>query len=182
MGLKRVTCGTDMPHDVNVVIEIPAHSKPIKYEVDKASGALFVDRFMATSMRYPCDYGYIPQTLSEDGDPVDVLVICPVPLTTGSVIRVRPIGMLKMEDESGIDAKIIAVPITKLTPLYRTIQEVEDLPSQLLDQIAHFFQHYKDLENGKWVKIEGWVGSELAKQEILLSAQRYNASEEEIAF
>ncbi len=169
----KVKAGRDVPRDINVVIEIPAHSEPIKYEVDKETGAIFVDRFMATSMRYPCDYGYIPQTLSLDGDPVDVLVISPVPLTRGSVLRCRPIGVLNMQDESGMDMKILAVPISKLTTMYDSVQQATDLPKMQLDQIVHFFKHYKDLDEGKWVKLKGWNGINEAHQEIIESLQRY---------
>src|SRR5512139_4211271 len=157
MSLDRVSSGRNLPDDFNVIIEIPAHGEPIKYEVDKESGAMFVDRFMSTAMHYPCNYGYIPHTLSEDGDPVDVLVITPVPLITGVVVRCRPIGMLKMEDEAGGDAKILAVPIDKLSGLYRAIQSPRDLPEIATQQIAHFFEHYKDLEPGKWVRVATWV-------------------------
>lgn len=173
MGLIRVEAGKDVPIDINVVIEIPSHSEPIKYEIDKETGTIFVDRFMATSMRYPCDYGYIPQTLSLDGDPVDVLVISPVPLTRGSVLRCRPIGVLNMQDEAGMDMKILAVPISKLTSMYDTVKKASDLPKMQLDQIVHFFTHYKDLDEGKWVKLNGWSGIEAAHQEIIESIQRY---------
>ena len=174
MGLDRVNSGRALPDDFNVIIEIPAHGEPIKYEVDKETGAMFVDRFMSTSMHYPCNYGYIPHTLSEDGDPVDALVITPIPLITGVVVRCRPIGMLKMTDEAGVDAKLIAVPIDKLCGLYKTVQRPEDLPSLALKQISHFFEHYKDLEEGKWVKVEGWFGPEEAKAEIMAGAAKYN--------
>ena len=173
MGLMNVEAGRDVPRDINVIIEIPAHSEPIKYEVDKDTGAIFVDRFMATSMRYPCDYGYIPQTLSLDGDPVDVLVISPAPLIPGSVLRCRPIGALNMQDESGMDMKILAVPVAKLTSMYDLIKKATDLPKMQLDQIVHFFTHYKDLEEGKWVKLQGWQNIETAYQEILDGMQRY---------
>lgn len=175
MGLSQVGPGKDVPNDINVIIEIPANSAPIKYEVDKETEAMFVDRFLTTCMRYPCDYGYVPKTLSQDGDPVDVLVVSPMPISMGSVIRVRPIGMLNMTDEAGPDQKIIAVPIDKLTLLYRDIQKIDDLPDPLLSQIMHFFNHYKDLDVGKWVKVEGWEGPEAAKQEILNSIERYKA-------
>lgn len=178
MGLSLVNAGADVPHDINVVIEIPAHSEPIKYEVEKLTGALFVDRFIATCMHYPCDYGYIPKTLSEDGDPVDVLVITPTPVNRGSVIRCRPIGMLNMEDEAGYDRKIIAVPIRKLTSLYDHVEKPEDLPPLLLKQIAHFFTHYKDLEPGKWVKLEGWTNKKDAESEILDSKQRFEKAKD----
>jgi inorganic pyrophosphatase len=173
MGLEHLSAGKDIPNDFNVVIEISAHSDPIKFEVDKISGMLMVDRFVSTSMHYPCDYGFIPQTLSEDGDPVDVLVIAPYSLSPGVVIRCRAVGVLKMTDESGIDAKILAVPIDKLTPRYKNIQSPNDLGPDLLAQIEHFFQHYKDLEAGKWVKTNGWEDAAAAKLEIIASVQRY---------
>ena len=175
MSLNRVTAGKDVPNDINVIIEIPAHADPIKFEVDKETGALFVDRFVQTAMHYPCNYGYIPQTLSDDGDPADVLVLSPFALIPGVVVRCRPIGMLKMTDEAGGDTKLLAVPIDKLTPLYRNIETPRDLPSVTIEQITHFFGHYKDLEPGKWVRIEGWVGPEEAKAEILLSVKRFEA-------
>ncbi len=156
MSLNDVPAGKDVPNDVNVIVEIPALSEPVKYEVDKDSGALFVDRFIGTAMHYPCNYGYIPQTLGDDGDAVDVLVVTPIPLRAGSVIRSRIVGFLDMTDESGRDEKLIAVPVSKMTPLYDDIKEASDLPKILLDQIKHFFEHYKDLEAGKWVKVEGW--------------------------
>lgn len=174
MSITKVTAGRDVPNDINVVIEIPERSEPVKYEVDKESGALFVDRFMATAMYYPANYGYIPQTLSNDGDPVDVLVLSAMPLLPGSVIRSRPIGMLKMTDESGEDSKILAVPIDKLTTHYRKVRTHEDVVPHILKTIEHFFAHYKDLEEGKWVKIEGWAGPEAAFAEILASIERYN--------
>ena len=139
MNLDRVDAGKDLPNDFNVIIEIPAHADPIKYEVDKATGALFVDRFVQTAMHYPCNYGYIPHTLGEDGDPVDVLVVSPFALIPGVVVRCRPIGMLKMADEGGGDTKLLAVPIDKLTPLYRDIETPRDLPEVMLAQITHFF-------------------------------------------
>lgn len=174
MGLRDVGPGKNIPHDFNVIIEIPANSEPVKYEIDKETGALFVDRFMATAMRYPCDYGYIPHTLSEDGDPVDVLVVSPMPLSMGAVIRCRAIGMLNMADESGQDAKIIAVPIDKLTALYKHVHTIADLPPGLTAQISHFFEHYKDLEPNKWVKVNGFADAEAAKKEIEASIERYN--------
>ena len=173
MNLDRVTTGRDVPNDVNVIIEIPMNAEPIKYEVDKETGAMFVDRFMSTAMHYPCNYGYVPRTLSGDGDPVDVLVISPFPLISGVVLRCRPVGMLKMEDEAGEDTKLLAVPIDKLTSLYRGVNSPRDLPESVLAQIAHFFQHYKDLEPGKWVKVQGWVGPEEAKKEILEGVARF---------
>lgn len=174
MGIGHVPCGDKTPDEINVIIEIPLQSDPVKYEVNKATGALFVDRFLTTAMYYPCNYGYIPQTLSEDGDPVDVLVITPFPLISGSVVRCRPIGMLKMTDEAGIDAKLLAVPIDKLSTLYHKVHSYEDVSPHLLATIAHFFEHYKDLESEKWVKIEGWVGVKEAKAEIVAGIKRYN--------
>jgi inorganic pyrophosphatase len=165
MSLEKVSSGADVPDDVNVIIEIPMNAEPVKYEVDKASGAIFVDRVLTTPMRYPCNYGYIPRTLSGDGDPSDVLVVMPLPLIPGSVIRVRPIGMLSMEDEAGEDTKLIALPIVKVYSAY--------VPQHTLDRIRHFFEHYKDLEKGKWVKVRGWEGIDAAKQDILDSVARF---------
>ena len=176
MSFENVTPGKDLPSDINVIIEIPAYSAPVKYEVDKETGALTVDRFMGTAMQYPANYGYIPQTLSDDGDPVDVLVITPQPIIGGSVIRCRPIGVLKMSDEAGEDAKILAVPVQKLTQYYNKIETYQDFPEAELDKITHFFEHYKDLEKGKWVKVEGWFGISDAEAEILSSIERYNSS------
>ena len=182
MSLDRVPAGKDVPNDCNVVIEIPMRADPIKYEVDKETGAVFVDRFMSTAMHYPCNYGYIPHTLSDDGDPCDVLVLSPVPLITGVVVRCRPIGMLKLDDEAGGDAKILAVPIDKLSSLYRTVQSPRDLPEITTRQIAHFFEHYKDLEQGKWVKVEGWAGVDDARAEILAGVERYRNAADKPAF
>ena len=176
MALDRVPAGRDVPNEINVVIEIPMNEEPVKYEVDKATGAIFVDRVLTTPMRYPCNYGYVPRTLGGDGDPLDVLVIMPVPLIPGSVIRCRPVGMLNMTDEAGEDMKLVAVPISQVFPAYREIESVRDLPELTLDRIAHFFAHYKDLEKGKWVKIEGWRGAEEAKQEIRAGVERYAAA------
>lgn len=173
MSLNLVGPGKNLPNECNVIIEIPANSDPVKYEVDKDSGALFVDRFVSTLMRYPCNYGYIPNTLADDGDPVDVLVITPFPLVHGAVIRVRPLGMLDMDDESGGDAKLVAVPVTKLTPLYQNVNSISDLPEQLLQQIQHFFENYKALEKGKWVKVKGWKGIEAAQTEITNGVANY---------
>jgi len=156
-----------VPDDVNVIIEIPANAAPIKYEHDKSSGAIYVDRLMGTSMSYPLNYGYVPHTVSGDGDPVDVLVATPFPLLPGVVVRCRPIGLLRMEDEAGIDAKVLAVPVHKLTVLYDDVKNYTDMPLLLINQVAHFFQHYKDLEQGKWVKIVGWEGHEAARKEIM---------------
>ena len=182
MNLDRVPAGRDIPNDFNVIIEIPMNGEPIKYELDKETGAMFVDRFMSTAMHYPCNYGYIPKTLSDDGDPVDVLVLTPIPLITGVVVRCRPVGMLKMTDEAGGDAKLLAVPVDKLCNLYRSIQSPRDLPEITLNQIAHFFEHYKDLEPAKWVKIEGWVGQEEAKVEILSGIENYDRAEKKPMF
>ncbi len=173
MNLDRVGAGHDVPNEFNVIIEIPMNADPIKYEIDKETGALFVDRFMSTAMHYPCNYGYIPHTLSGDGDPVDVLVLSPVPLISGVVVRCRPVGMLKMTDEAGGDEKLLAVPIDKLCNVYLKIQTPDDLPSPALDQIRHFFEHYKDLEPGKWVKVEGWSGPDAARNEIITAVARY---------
>jgi inorganic pyrophosphatase len=173
MSLDRVPAGKSLPDDFNVIIEISRNAEPIKYEVDKASGAIFVDRFMLTAMHYPCNYGYIPQTLSEDGDPADVLVITPFPLQVGVVVRCRPLGVLEMDDESGGDAKLLAVPVDKLYPAYRNLKSYEDLPAEDVGCIQHFFEHYKDLEKGKWVKVKGWKGVDAAREEILRSAERY---------
>ncbi|MDD5297853.1 MAG: inorganic diphosphatase [Rhodocyclaceae bacterium] len=177
MGLDRVPSGKDLPNDFNVVIEIPAHADPVKYEVDKESGAIFVDRFMSTSMHYPCNYGYIPHTIAGDGDPVDVLVMSPFALPPGSVVRCRPIGMLSMVDEAGEDAKLLAVPVDKLTPIYRSVTSPRDLPQITLDQISHFFEHYKDLEPGKFVKVRGWLEADAAKQEIMSGVAAYNEAQ-----
>jgi inorganic pyrophosphatase len=170
---EKISSGESLPYDVNVVIEIPAFSNPIKYEVDKESGLLYVDRFMSTSMHYPCNYGYIPKTLCHDGDPLDVLVMTPFPLLNGSVIRVRPIGVLTMTDESGEDAKLLGVPIDKVSSLYSHVKSYADISQITLNSIAHFFEHYKDLEQGKWVKIGSWGGLEPAYDEIMFSIERY---------
>ena len=167
MSLLNVPAGAKAPDVFNVIIEIPANADPIKYEIDHETGAVFVDRFMGTSMRYPINYGYVPHTIAGDGDPVDVLVVTPFPLAPGVVIRCRPVGVLKMEDDGGVDAKVVAVPVSKLTPLYDKVQTTDDLPELLMKQTVHFFEHYKDLEPGKWVKILGWGTVEDAKQEIV---------------
>jgi len=182
VGLERVKSGRDVPFDINVIIEIPLNSEAVKYEVDKETGAIFVDRMLSTAMRYPCNYGYVPNTLCGDGDPVDVLVVMPVPLIPGSVIRCRPVGMLKMTDDAGEDSKLIAVPHSKVTELYGQVDSVRQLPAMLLDQIAHFFKHYKDLEKGKWVNLEGYVGAEEARAEILAAVERYRLAPEKPHF
>ena len=157
MDLSRIPVGENPPHEVNVIIEIPQGGAPVKYEVDKVSGAMFVDRFLHTAMFYPANYGFIPHTLSEDGDPIDCMVIAPTPVATGAVVRARPIGALLMEDEKGVDEKIIAVPVDKLHPFYERVASYRDLPEILVEQIGHFFEHYKDLEKGKWVKVVRWA-------------------------
>ena len=175
MSLNNVSSGKSLPDDFNVIIEISANADPIKYEVDKDSGCVFVDRFMGTAMHYPCNYGYINNTIAGDGDPVDVLVVTPFALPPGVVIRCRPLGMLAMEDEGGQDAKLLAVPVSKLTPLYNDVKTYEDMPELLRKQIAHFFEHYKDLEPGKWVKVVGWQGIEAAQKEVMDGVARYQA-------
>jgi inorganic pyrophosphatase len=182
MNLDRVGAGRNLPDEFNVIIEIPMNADPIKYEVDKETGALFVDRFMSTAMHYPCNYGYIPRTLSGDGDPVDVLLLSPLPLISGVVVRCRAIGMLKMTDEAGGDEKLLAVPIDKLCNVYHKIKTPDDLPVPVLDQIRHFFEHYKDLEPGKWVKVEGWVGPDDARREILTGVERYRQAAQQPMF
>ena len=166
MSLDNVTPGDKAPEEFHVIIEIPMNADPIKYEVDKESGAIFVDRFMSTAMHYPTNYGYVPQTIAGDGDPVDVLVITPVPLLPGVVVKCRAIGVLQMDDEAGSDAKVLAVPVTKLLSAYSGVNGPDDLQPGILNTIAHFFEHYKDLEPGKWVKVKGWEGADAAKKEI----------------
>lgn len=156
MDLSQIPAGRNPPSDVNVLIEIPAGGLPVKYEMDKASGALFVDRFLHTAMFYPGNYGFIPHTLSEDGDPIDVLVISAVPVIPGAVVRCRPVGVLVMQDQAGPDEKIVAVPVDDLHPFHADVRNYSDLPQILLQQIEHFFQHYKDLEPSKWTKIGDW--------------------------
>ena len=173
MSLHNVTPGAKAPEQFNVVIEIPMNADPIKYEVDKETGAIFVDRFMSTAMHYPTNYGYVPKTISGDGDPVDVLVITPVPLIPGVVVTCRAIGILKMEDEAGQDGKVLAVPVEKILSLYTQWQKPEDLNPLRLKTISHFFEHYKDLEEGKWVKILGWEGPEAAHKEIMDGIANY---------
>ncbi|TFU06503.1 inorganic diphosphatase [Polymorphobacter arshaanensis] len=159
MDISKIAIGRAPPHDVNVIIEVPMGGEPVKYEMDKESGALFVDRFLHTAMFYPGNYGFVPHTLSADGDPIDVLLVGQTPLVPGAVVRVRAIGALVMEDEAGGDEKLIAVPVDALSPYYANVREITDLPATLTEQIAHFFQHYKDLEKGKWVTIGHWVNS-----------------------
>ena len=177
MDLSKVTPGDNPPEEINVIIEVPLGGDPIKYEIDKFSGAMFVDLFLYTSMRYPTNYGFIPHTLSGDGDPVDVLCVGRRPLIPGCVLRVRPIGVLLMEDNSGEDEKILAVPTQKLTGYYDKVHEYTDLPDIQVQQIEHFFAHYKDLEPGKWVKINGWRDAATAKQMILAGLERAKQAE-----
>jgi inorganic pyrophosphatase len=172
MDISKIATGTNPPDEVNVIIEVPLGSEPVKYEMDKASGALFVDRFLHTAMYYPCNYGFVPHTLSEDGDPIDVLVIGRRPVTPGCVLAARPIGVLLMEDDGGMDEKILAVPASRLHPFYDHVSSYTEVPQILLDQIAHFFQHYKDLEKGKWVKLGGWKDVDQAKELIADSIER----------
>ena len=177
MSLQQVSPGAKAPDEFNVIIEIPMAADPIKYEVDKATGAIFVDRFMSTAMHYPCNYGYIPQTLADDGDPVDVLVITPFPLGPGVVVTCRPIGVLKMDDEAGGDAKLLAVPIDRILSIYTHWQKPEDMNPLRLKTIQHFFEHYKDLEPGKWVKVQGWEGPDAARAEIESGIEMYRRAE-----
>jgi inorganic pyrophosphatase len=156
MNLDKIAVGRNPPWDINVIIEVPLGGEPVKYELDKDSGAMFVDRFLHTAMQYPCNYGFIPHTLAADGDPVDVLVAGRTPVVPGAIVRARPIGVLIMEDEAGLDEKVLAVPVDDLHPYYSHVTSYRELPKILLDQIAHFFQHYKDLEPDKWVKIQRW--------------------------
>ncbi len=168
----KIGPGDKAPDEVNVVIEIPMGSN-VKYEIDKETGIVMVDRFLYTAMVYPFNYGFIPGTLEEDGDPVDVLVISNQPVVPGAVIRVRPIGLLEMEDEEGPDSKVIAVPVDKLDPSFKNIRDVGDLPEAVREKIKHFFEHYKELEPGKWVKVTGWKGAEEAKKKIVEAIERY---------
>jgi len=174
--IDAIATGNDVPNDVNVIIEVPVGGEPIKYELDKASGALMVDRFLYTPMRYPGNYGFVPHTLSEDGDPIDVLVCNTRALVPGAVINCRPIGVLAMEDDGGLDEKIIAVPVDTITQRYHAIHNYSDLPSITLEQIQHFFEHYKDLEPGKWVKVNGWEDVRTAREMITAAVSRAQSS------
>ena len=174
MFLDKIPSGINLPEDVNAVIENPMGGNPVKYELDKESGAMFVDRFLHTAMFYPANYGFIPHTLSGDGDPVDIMVLGNTPVIPNSVIRARPIGVLLMEDESGIDEKVIAVPVDKLHPYHKDIKSVHELPNITREQIEHFFEHYKDLEPGKWVKIKEWGDAEKAHKMIMDGVTRAN--------
>src|SRR6188768_2259916 len=175
MNIDAIRIGNNPPDDVNVIVEVPIGGEPIKYEMDKAAGTLVVDRFLHTPMRYPGNYGFVPHTLSDDGDPIDVLVANSRPIAPGAVINVRPIGVLKMDDEGGGDEKIIAVPMPKLTMRYAHVNSVDDMPGIAIEQIQHFFEHYKDLEPGKWIKVIRWGGAEDAHQLILEGIARAKA-------
>ena len=173
MRIDAVSIGKNTPHEVNVIIEVPVGGEPIKYEMDKEAGTLVVDRFLYTPMRYPGNYGFIPHTLSDDGDPCDVLIINTRAIIPGAVMSVRPVGVLFMEDEAGGDEKILAVPSSKLTQRYDKVKSYSDLPDITLQQIQHFFEHYKDLEKGKWVKVKGWEGPESAREEIRVGMKNF---------
>jgi len=177
MDLSRIPVGKDVPRDVNVIIENPIGGEPVKYELDKETGAMFVDRFLHTAMHYPGNYGFVPHTLSGDGDPVDVIVVGRVPVMPGAVVRARPVGVLVMEDEKGDDEKILGVPVDSLHPYYTDIETYEDLPQILLDQISHFFTHYKDLEKGKWSRILRWGGPDEAERMIVEGIDRAAAED-----
>ncbi|MBX3567938.1 MAG: inorganic diphosphatase [Rhizobiaceae bacterium] len=176
MRIEAISTGKNPPEDINVIIEVPVGGEPIKYEMDKEAGTLVVDRFLYTSMRYPGNYGFVPHTLSGDGDPIDVLVCNTRALIPGCVINCRPIGVLLMEDNAGVDEKVIAVPSPHLTKRYENVHNYTDLPQITLDQVAHFFTHYKDLEPGKWVKIGGWHGVERAREMIVEAVARNKAA------
>lgn len=182
MDISKIPVGPNPPKELNVIIEVPIGGEPIKYEMDKAAGTLFVDRFLHTSMTYPANYGFIPHTLSLDGDPCDIMVVGPTRVVPGVVIRSRAIGALMMEDEAGLDEKILAVPSDDLHPFYHDISSYRQLPNILIEQIGHFFTHYKDLEKGKWVKLDGWEGAESARREILDSVQRFEDSPEKLNY
>lgn len=176
MQLDKLPTGVDVPNDVYVVIEVPANGPGLKLELEKASGALVVDRFMATPMHYPCNYGFIPHTLSQDGDPLDALVLAPITLISGVVVRCRPIALLGTEDEAGLDAKVLCVPVQKLTTAYDGVTELTHLPQSVVHQIEHFFSHYKDLEPGKWMKLAGWKDAAAAKREITDCVARFQGA------
>lgn len=175
MDISKISIGEDAPYEVNVIIEVPMGGSPVKYEMDKESGAMFVDRFLHTAMHYPCNYGFIPHTLSDDGDPVDAAVLGQHVLAPGVVIASRPIGVLLMEDESGVDEKILCVPVDRLHPYYEDVSSYRDVRPILLEQIAHFFSHYKDLEKGKWVEVKDWQGPEKAMELIREGIERGKA-------
>lgn len=173
MNIEKISLGSKIPEEFPVIIEIPTGGIPVKYEVDKDSGALVVDRFLGTAMYYPCNYGFIPHTLADDGDPLDALVLTPTPIISGAVIQCRTVGVLMMEDEAGKDEKLLCVPITKLTTLYKDIKNIDNLPESMVKQVVHFFEHYKDLEEGKWVKITGYETTDTAKKLILRTIETY---------
>lgn len=175
MRIDAIAIGKNPPDDINVIIEVPIGGEPIKYEIDKASGALVVDRFLYTAMRYPGNYGFVPHTLSDDGDPIDVVVMNSRAIAPGAIMTCRPVGVLYMQDESGHDEKILAVPISKLTPRYDHVKTYADLPKIAVDQVQHFFEHYKDLEPGKWVKVVRWGDDVEARKLIVEAIERYNA-------
>lgn len=172
MNVEKIEIGKDAPNQVNVIIEVPMNADPVKYEMDKDSGAIFVDRFVATPMYYPCNYGFVPHTLSDDGDPCDVLVVSDFPVVPGAVISAKPVGVLIMEDEKGMDEKIIAVPGKKLNSQFESAESIDDLPPSLIAKIKHFFEHYKDLEKGKWVKVTGFENAAKARQLIKEGMER----------
>ena len=172
MDLSKIPAGKNPPDDVNVIVEVPLGGDPIKYEIDKSSGAMFVDRYLYTEMRYPCNYGFVPHPLSLDGDPIDVMVVGNRPLVPGCVVRARPVGVLMMTDDKGEDEKILAVPHPKLTAYYDRIATYHDLPDILVRKIEHFFKHYKDLETGKWSRVEGWFGIDKARELIQQAVER----------
>lgn len=174
MNIDKINAGKNLPEEINVIIEIPMNSDPVKYEFDKESGAIFVDRFVQAAMYYPCNYGFVPHTLSDDGDPIDVMVICHYPVVPGAVIKCRPVGVLMMEDESGQDEKILAVPTTKLDITFAGVNSINDVDETLKARITHFFEHYKDLEKGKWVKVKGFEDAAKAKSLITEAVERYN--------
>lgn len=178
MRVDAIPIGKNPPEDLNVIIEVPVGGEPIKYELDKDSGTLWVDRFLYTPMRYPVNYGFVPHTLSDDGDPIDVMIASTRPIVPGAVMSARPIGVLQMEDESGGDEKILAVPSTNLTLRYEKVRTYSDVPKITLQQIEHFFTHYKDLEPGKWVKIVGWGDETVAKQMVLDAIERGKAAKQ----
>lgn len=172
MRIDKIAAGVNPPEDINVIIEVPVGGQPVKYEMDKEAGTVFVDRFLHTPMSYPCNYGFMPHTLSEDGDPIDVMVLGQTTLMPGCVVRARPIGVLLMEDESGLDEKILCAPHHKLTPFYDDVLDYNDVQKPLIMRITHFFEHYKDLEPHKWVKVEGWGDAARARELILEAIER----------
>lgn len=174
MNVDKISIGKNAPENVNVIIEVPMNADPVKYEMDKDSGAILVDRFVATPMYYPCNYGFVPHTLSDDGDPCDVLVVSDYQIVPGAVIAAKPVGVLIMEDEKGMDEKILAVPAAKLNSVYEDVNSYKDLPEGLINRITHFFEHYKDLEKGKWVKVKGFEDADKAKQLIEEGIARVN--------